>query len=164
MGLVEDADRDQEQTALGLQVIADIVFDVGLFQFDLTRLAVTGECVFKLELGPKTQLLGKFIAKEQHETVEIDLILVVNAVVVDIVVVKLTVSTDAHTVCPAALIRVRGDCFLDGNHGGLGLFISLGGLLGGVLLLLFQCLDLGLLLLDDLPQFLNGRRGLVGCD
>ena len=88
----------------------------------------------------------------EHEAVEVDLLLAVG-----VVVVHFTVAADGGSVCPAAGTGRCRATFLDGLHGRLGLFVNIGDFLLGRLLLALEGLDLGLLLLDDFPEFLDGR-------
>ena len=43
MRLVENADGEQEQAGLRVGVVVQCVFDIGLLEFDLARLAVAGQ-------------------------------------------------------------------------------------------------------------------------
>ena len=59
--------------------------------------------MLQLKFGEKTQPVREFVSEEQHEAMKIDLIFVIDAVVIDVVIVQFTVATDGRSVCPAVL-------------------------------------------------------------
>ena len=104
MGLVEDTDRHQEQTGIDRTVVIEIDLDVGLLEFDLTRLAFTCEGVFQFEFGEQAYLVVELVVEVEHEAVEVDL---VATLVAEVVVMQFAVAADRHIVA-AADIALHG--------------------------------------------------------
>ena len=74
MRLVENSHRHQEQTGFQALPGAPVVFDIGLLQFNLTRLAVARERMLDFQLAVETKTIVEFVTEEQHEAVQIDLV------------------------------------------------------------------------------------------
>ena len=160
MRFVEDAYRNEEHAALDVLAGCQVVFDVGLFQFDLTVLSIAADGMFQLQLRPEAQPVGELVAEKQDKTGEIDLLLA-PVVCVQIFVVQLAVATNLSSFCPARGGGGRLLALLGDFHRCLGFFF-------GRFHVLFQRLDLALLFLDDAPHlFLAGHfssngQGTVG--
>ena len=87
MGFVQNADRHQEQATLGLQVVTDVIFNIGLLKFNFTVLSITRKGMFKLKFREEAQSVREFVSEEQNKTMEVDFFFIVDAIVAYIVVV-----------------------------------------------------------------------------
>jgi len=122
VGLVDDADRHQEQT--GAQAMAIILteaptegggqvgFEKGLLQLDRTVLFVIG--VFDFQFGLQAQPVVEAMAGKQHEAMEVDFVRVAA------VVVHLAITADRGALPPAVAAEAAvGEGSFDRAAGGL---------------------------------------------
>ena len=122
MGLVENTHGDQEQARLHAHVAAQVVFYVGLLQFNFAVLAVAGDRVLQFHLGEHPGGVAELVPEVEHEAVKIQLVLVAAVVIFvgQVVVVHLAVAADLGALGPAGRQRMaaRHQALLDHAGGG----------------------------------------------
>ena len=96
MGFVELTDGDEKHARARRGVGGEVVFDERLFDLDLAGFSLAGERVLHLKFASEAQVVGEIMAEEQHEAVDVDLVLV-SAIVVD-----LAIAADLRVGRPAA--------------------------------------------------------------
>ena len=166
VGLVENTHGDQEQARLHAHVAAQVVFYVGLLQFNFAVLAVAGDRVLQFHLGEHPGGVAELVPEVEHEAVKIQLVLVAAVVIFvgQVVVVHLAVAADLGALGPAGRQRMaaRHQALLDHAGGGFHLdagFLDLVVRRGDLLL---EPGNFRLLLLNDGPHLLGRGRGRDG--
>ena len=98
MRLVQDADREQEQAGPGCRALPDIEFDIGLFEFNRATVGSVGSVLdkrmFELEFSHHANAVVELMPDKEHETVEVDFVLVAA------VVVQFAIATDRGALPP----------------------------------------------------------------
>ena len=153
VGLVKDANGDQEQTRHRGVILRKIELQISLLEFNFTRAIPSNKRVFEFEFGKHPNLVGEFVVHEQYEAMKIGFRLVVRpARSFEKVEVKFAVSTDVRS------LHVRT---LAGNFTDTWVVRRIGRVCRSIYCVRRR-FELCLLLLEELEELLVAGR-LFGC-